>query len=392
MADYLPIDADNHYYEPPDAFTRHIASDDIHLAVRTESKDGKEVGYVGSRPYTFFDEMFWERVGKPGGLRERLRMMSRGGDGPDASLVELQAEFLDRDARLDLMDEQGLDACIMLPTLGVCVEHFMDGNPEATYKNFRAFNRWLEEDWGFGRDGRIYGVPLLSLVDLDQAVLELEYVISHGAKVVGLRAGPAFGRSPADPYFDPFWARVNEADIVVAFHIGESGYNQSISAEWGQDPNPSSHRQSALQWTCFYGDRPIMDTMASLIYYNLFGRYPGIRVASIENGSLWVSYLMKAMDKMNGMGRNGPWPGGRLTEKPSAIFRRHVFVSPYHEENIVDLAGMLGTSQVLFGSDYPHSEGLADPVTFAESLIDLPDDDVKRIMRDNTAGLLGLSA
>jgi predicted TIM-barrel fold metal-dependent hydrolase len=135
-----------------------------------------------------------------------------------------------------------------------------------------------------------------------------------------------------------------------------------------------------------------MDTMASLIYYNLFGRYPGIRVASIENGSLWVSYLMKAMDKMNGMGRNGPWPGGRLTEKPSAIFRRHVFVSPYHEENIVDLAGMLGTSQVLFGSDYPHSEGLADPVTFAESLIDLPDDDVKRIMRDNTAGLLGLSA
>ena len=85
---------------------------------------------------------------------------------------------------------------------------------------------------------------------------------------------------------------------------------------WGEEPNPSSHQQSAFQWTCFYGDRPIMDTIAALVLHNLFGRFPNIRCLSVENGSLWVPYLLKVMDKMNGMGRNGPWLGGRVTERP----------------------------------------------------------------------------
>lgn len=389
MYDYWLIDADNHYYEPADAFTRHMAKEDHHLAVRTGVRDGAEVHLVASRPYTFFESMFWDQVGEPGGLRARLRGMSEGSEG---GTVGLRPEFVDRDARLAVMEAQKIEACIMLPTLAVCVEHFMNGDPEITYKNFRAFNRWLEEDWGYGADGRIFGVPMLSLVDLEQAVAELDHVISRGARVVGLRPGPAFGRSPADPYFDAFWARVNEAKVVVAFHIGESGYNEAFSVLWGEEANPSSHRQSAFQWTCTYGDRPIMDTVASLIYYNLFGRFPDVRIASIENGSLWVPYLMKAMNKMNRMGKNGPWPGGPLTEKPSDILKRHLFVSPFHEEDAEALVGLVGPGQVLFGSDYPHAEGLAEPAAYLDDLAALPGAEQRMIMRTNTAELLGLSA
>ena len=64
-----------------------------------------------------------------------------------------------------------------------------------------------------------------------------------------------------------------------------------------------------------------------------------------------------------------PQPADRLfdaDEKPSAIVRRHLFVSPYHEEDIPALARTLGASQVLFGSDVPHPEGLAEPAQFAE--------------------------
>ncbi len=92
--------------------------------------------------------------------------------------------------------------------------------------------------------------------------------------------------------------------------------------------------QSAFQWTNLYGDRPIMDTISALILHNLFGRFPNVQCVSVENGSLWVPYLLKAMNKMNGMGRNGPWLGGRITDRPSDIFRAHVSVSPYHEEDI----------------------------------------------------------
>ena len=105
-----------------------------------------------------------------------------------------------------------------------------------------------------------------------------------------------------------------------------------------------------------------------------------------------MPYLLKAMNKMNQMGRNGPWLGGRITERPSDIFKRHVSVSPYHEEDIVALAGVIGDDRVLFGSDYPHPEGLAEPRDFAESVAPLGPEAVRRIMGDNLRGLLGTAA
>jgi predicted TIM-barrel fold metal-dependent hydrolase len=132
-----------------------------------------------------------------------------------------------------------------------------------------------------------------------------------------------------------------------------------------------------------------MDTVAALIFHNLFGRYPNLKVLSVENGSLFVPYLMKVMDKMGGMGRNGPWIGGRIREKPSAILRRHVFVSPHHEEDIPALVEQVGVSQVVFGSDYPHPEGLAEPRDFLEGIEKLSDADTRRIMRDNASALVG---
>ncbi len=92
---------------------------------------------------------------------------------------------------------------------------------------------------------------------------------------------------------------------------------------------------------------------------------------------------------MNGMGRNGPWLGGRIDEKPSEIFKRHVWVSPFHEEDVPALAGVIGADRVLFGSDFPHAEGLAEPRDFVESLAGMPDADVRMIMRDNLRDLLG---
>jgi predicted TIM-barrel fold metal-dependent hydrolase len=379
------FDADNHYYEPADAFTRFMASADLDRAVRVV--EGQIV--VGDRPFTFLERWSFETHAPPGSLRRLLRTMASGAADEGGRLEQpMDPAWITRDARLALMDRQGVGSAFLLPTLAVCVEHFMKDDVEQTYLNLRAFNRWLDEEWGFNFEERIYAPPLLSLLDVERAVHELEWVLDRGARIVHLRPGPAFGRSPADPHFDPFWARVNEARIAVAFHISESGYNELYSTAWGEPANPSSHRQSAFQWTSFYGDRPIMDTVAALVYHNLFGRFPNVRIVSIENGSLWVPYLMKAMNKMSGMGRNGPWPGGRLSGKPSDIVKRHVFVSPYHEEDIVALAHLIGPSQVVFGSDYPHPEGLAEPRDFAAALEGLPDDDVRAIMRDNARGLV----
>jgi predicted TIM-barrel fold metal-dependent hydrolase len=386
---YRLFDADNHYYETRDCFTRHMPKRLLDRAIHvTPDAAGRDRVWVGDRPFTFLAGWSFTHANRPGALRELLRQKDYRDAGSTLS-EPIRPEFQQRDARVALMDAQGLEAAVLFPTLAVCVEHFMRDDPEQLYANLHAFNEWLDEEWGFAFRGRIYAAPLLSLRDRERAVAELDWALAKGARIVALRPGPAFGRAPGDPWFDPFWARVNESGACVAFHIAESGYNEMMSVHFGEQPNPSSHEQSAFQWSCFYGDRPIMDTVASLVFSNLFGRFPNVRVASVENGSLFVPYLMAVMDKMGGMGRNGPWPGGRIREKPSAIVRRHLFVSPYHEEDIPALARTLGASQVLFGSDFPHPEGLAEPAEFTGEIAALPEAEQRLILRDNAMRLVG---
>jgi predicted TIM-barrel fold metal-dependent hydrolase len=386
-------DADNHYYEPRDCFTRYLDPKfaDRAIEARTDA-DGRQSIVVDGRPFTFLLDAFRDTTTKPGSLREMLKAMASGSFSESDVREPIQPEYVDAHARLAAMDRQGVEAILLFPTLAVCVEHFLKHDADLLYATFHAFNRWLADDWGFDRAGRIFAVPMLSLLDVEHAVDELEFVLGAGARAIALRPGPAYGRSPADPALDPFWGRVNEARVPVCFHIGESGYNELYSVTWGEEPNPSSHRQSAFQWTSFYGDRPIMDTFSALVLHNLFGRFPDVQCISVENGSLWVPYLLKVMNKMNGMGRNGPWLGGRISTRPSEIFRAHVSVAPYHEEDIVALAGVIGDDRILFGSDYPHAEGLAEPCDFADLVAPLGEPAVTRIMGANLRKLLGAPA
>ena len=283
----------------------------------------------------------------------------------------MQPEYVDqRPTRLDSMDEQGVEAILLFPTLAVCVEHFLKHDADLLYANLHTFNRWLDDDWGFDHTVRSSRCRC-SRCSMPTAPSPSSTSCSPPAR--GRWAcGPARVRPlTCRPGLRPALGTLNEARIPVCFHIGESGYNELFSTAWGEEANPSSHQQSAFQWTSFYGDRPIMDTLSALVLHNLFGRFPNIRCISVENGSLFVPYLLKVMNKMNGMGRNGPWLGGRITERPSDIFRRHVYVSPYHEEDVVTLAELIGDDHVLFGSDYPHAEGLAEPRDFLECIASL---------------------
>jgi predicted TIM-barrel fold metal-dependent hydrolase len=98
------------------------------------------------------------------------------------------------------------------------------------------------------------------------------------------------------------------------------------------------------------------------------------------------------MDKMKGMGRNGPWPGGPIKGKPSEIFKKHVFINPYHEEDHVKLAELIGASQVVFGSDYPHAEGMENPIEFLDELRgQVGPAELQMIVHDNARNLVSVS-
>src|SRR5438270_390284 len=175
-----------------------------------------------------------------------------------------------------------------------------------------------------------------ALIANDRSVAELDRVLAAGARFIYLPAGPAYGRSPGDPYFDPFWARVNEAKAVICYHISEFHYQQEVASHWGWKLG-APFQFSAWQWQNTYGERPITDTLSALIFDNLFGRFPDIRVLVSEFGASWVPHFIRHMDKSRGMARLGPWLGGPLRERPSAIFKRHVRVVPYPEDDTVAL-------------------------------------------------------
>ncbi len=387
---YPIFDADNHYYEPIDCFTRHIDPKYRDRAVRYIDDGGEGRYLVGDKPYTY-GAFYTGRCPRPGSLIAYLRGLKKGVNRLQSDVDQpMQPEYQNREARLALMDGQGVESTIMLPTFAVTVEHFMKDDAEQTYANLEAFNRFIEEDWGYAHEDRIFSVAMLSLLDRDRAVAELERVLAQGARLVHLLAGPQAGRSPADPYFDPFWARISEARAVVAFHTGETGYNQMFSTEWGEEPNPTSFTQSAFQWMNFFGDRPIIETLTSLIFMNLFDRFPNLRVASIEFGSIWVRYILESIDKKKGMARNGPWPGGRLTRRPSDIFREHIYVAPFPEDDVAGLIELLGPERVLCGSDFPHAEGIAAPSNFFDLVAEQSPEVQRLVMRENGRRLVGL--
>jgi predicted TIM-barrel fold metal-dependent hydrolase len=390
--DYRTVDADNHYYETRDAFTRYIDPQYADRTLRVEKDpEGEDRIVVDGRPYVFSEPKF-DKTNPPGSLLSNLRDPNRTDYRSSFEANSMLPAYQDRDRRLDLMDEQGIDAAVLLPSLAVCVEQPIRDDPGLTDAVIRAFNRWLEDDWGFAYEGRIFGVPLISLLDVDLACRELTRVLDRGARLVHLSAGPVAGRSPADPHFDPFWSIVNEARVPVVFHIGDAGYNELFGAAWGENTTPRVRQMSAFQWAFLHGDLPLMQTLGSLVYHNLFGRFPDVRVVSIENGSDWVAYLLTHLDKKKGMGRQGPWPGGYFRGRPSEVLKQHLYLTPYPEDDVVPLVELMGDEHVLFGSDYPHPEGLADPNAFVALLDGLGPESVRRIMASNSRQLLGLAA
>jgi predicted TIM-barrel fold metal-dependent hydrolase len=391
---YRLCDADEHYYEPDDCFTRHIERALRERTVRVE-RNGPGPGrmWVGAERCHFFSVGVGDNVGAPGAMKAFLRGESEQGGNPSLSPIDGLAvpEFVDRRARLATMDAQGVEACLMLPTAGVGVEPQLrqPRHREALYPSLRAFNRWLEEDWGYGADGRIFGAPLLSLADVGEAVAELDRLVARGARFVVVTCGPVDGRSPGDPHFDPFWARVQETGTIVVYHIGRTPFSEIYNVPWGLRPHPPSHRHSLMEYYLAFTERPITDTLTALVSDNLFGRFPGVRIWSVEYGSSWVAPLLRKLDHIARLFSKDMWRFGAPPAKPSDTLRRHLSVSPFFEDDVVGLCRTLGVTQVLAGSDYPHPEGLANPAEFADELDALSEAERRLVLRDNMRAQLG---
>ena len=386
---FRAVDSDNHYYEAPDAFTRHLPRGMGSRTMQWAEIGGRTRLLVGGRINRFIPNPMFDPVSRPGALDEFFR-----GRNPDAkSVAELfgelepiRPEYRDRDARLGVLDAQGLDAVLLFPTLGVGMEEALRDDIEAVVVAFRSFNRWLEEDWGFHYRERLFAAPYLTLVDVDEAVKEVDWLVERGARVVCMRPGPvptATGsRSLGHPDYDPVWSRLSEAGVVVGFHGGDAGYTRYVN-DWEPAGTVEAFSYSPFK-SVVLSDRFIYDTVAALICHGVFARVPGLRVASIETGAAWVIPLITKLKKVSGQMPTG------FTGDPVETLRANVWVSPYYEDDLAALRDALGAGHILFGSDWPHAEGLAEPTSYIKDLerSGYRPDEARLVMRENALHLI----
>jgi predicted TIM-barrel fold metal-dependent hydrolase len=380
------FDADNHYYEALDAFTRHLDPRIGPRTVQWAEINGRQYHVVGGQVSRAVVNPTFNPIAKAGAMHDYFRGNPEGRN-PLEFLRErepIRPEYLNRDARLGVMDEQGLNQVWLFPTLGVLYEELLKDDPGAVALTFTAFNRWLEEDWGFAYQDRIFAAPYLSLCDVDWAVQELEWALDRGARVVCLRPAAVMTETgpfaPADPRFDPFWARVNEAGVTVVAHAGDSGYTShgyakdGFSAAFGDGAGRPSIKMLTME-------RAIYDFLASLVFDQLFERFPHVRIASVENGSEFLADMFR---KMRSWHRKIP---GFFPEDPVELFRRNVWINPFWEDDVYEIAELMGGDRVIFGSDWPHIEGMPEPLDYAKELKDFDAETRKLILHDNAAEL-----
>lgn len=385
------FDADEHYYEAEDAFTRY-ASDRMKkekfVRFVTEADGKRKRLLAGNKVVDVIGNPTFNPIAFPGSLHEMLKSMDAGEERAAVKFTEtepIRREYRDRERRLEVMSEQGVERTLMFPTLGVTMEGFLSDDIDMLYDGIHAFNRWQDDDWGFNHQGRIFCAGYISMLDVDRAITELEYLLKAGCRVITIRPGPAYGRSPADPYFDPFWARVEEAGVLVTYHSfeGPSEVTKGFRQQWAAPPRPYRREDEMLRHQLVSTDAAIMDTLTALILHNLFGRFPKINVASIEMGCSWVPYLMKRLDHGGLGGRSITAFGKPLPGRPSEIFRRHVWVSPFPEEDVKALIGQIGEDKVLMGSDWPHAESNPVPLDYLKCLDGLDEKVVDKVTHEN---------
>lgn len=382
------FDADQHMYETPEALTRHLP-ERFRRAVQFVQVGRRTRIAILNKITEFIPNPTFERVAAPGAHEK----FYSGRNTEGKSLRELTGEpiealpaFREPAPRIAMLDAQGVDEALVYPTLANLVEHSAAEDPELVVAMIHALNRWMLETWGYTYQDRLFMTPVICCALVDDARRELEYVLDNGARVVLIKPAPVKGwrgwRSPALPEFDPFWSDVQQAGIPVVLHASQPPLDEYIS-RWEPPQTNNFMEMSAFRWLVL-GHREISDMLASLICHGTLTRFPALRIASVENGSSWIKPLF---DEFDGVYAKMPQA---FEEHPLDVFRRNVWVSPFWEGSVADVVATVGWDKVLFGSDYPHPEGLTEPRGYYRYAEGMDEKRTRDFMGDNARRLMGM--
>lgn len=379
------VDADSHWCEPPDVFTKLAPASIRDRVPRVEVIDGQRM---------------WVFDGEPAGEYSAGGVVARDGSKESAHRALREWDFdqvhrggHDPAARLEVLDESGIDAQVIFPgSLGLGGQGLGVSKDESlciqVLQIYNDRNLGVQADSG----NRLLPLPVMPAWSIDRCVAEAQRVAADGARGVNMTSDPQDLGAPdlASRAWDPFWEVCSDLQLPVHFHIGASITAMSIFEHYPW-PSQALNTALAIQGTMlFIGNARVV---ANAILSGMFDRHPDLKMVSVESGVGWIPFILETLDYE--MSENAPAELAALEKMPSEYFKSNLYATFWFENNrnkLPQLIEAVGEDSILFETDFPHPTCMyPKPLETVESKMEtLSDGACRKILGENARKLYHL--
>ena len=207
------------------------------------------------------------------------------------------------------------------------------------------YNRWLVDAVSLA-PARLIGLVHVAYWDPELAATQVAWAREHGLRGVNFPAPRPGLPHYSDPAWDPLWRACEEHGMTLANHAGAGD-----PTSWTGIAGPSIAGLESAGW-------PARRALHFMIFSGVFERFPGLQVIFTEQPGIWWAATAKDYDSM--------WAGDHsellrqhLSLRPSDYMDRNAYIgaSFLSSEEAQDAVANGHTSRVVWGRDYPHTEG-----------------------------------
>jgi predicted TIM-barrel fold metal-dependent hydrolase len=366
----LILSSDSHVFEPPDLWQTRIDRAFRDRAPRMQRIDGVDLIVVEADQVLSGIGLISNagaRFEAPETISGNARFedVHRGGYDPDQHLADM---------RLD-----GVAGEVLYPSQGLF--YFRVADSALMSAIFRAYNDWLAE---FCRTDpwRLKGIAMINLDDVGAAVAELERSARLGLAGAMITEYPLEDRRYDQPEYEPFWAAAEALGMPLSLHTATRRQGKIRGAGAKTLRDASSRATKA-----FY---PAL-SMCDMIFSGVFERHPRLTLAIVEFELSWAPHLLATMDYTYRERHEEAIHRFRDGLRPSDFFHRNVVLSFQEDAIGIRLRDVIGSDNMMWGSDYPHSESTfpRSRKILADILAGVPADEAARIVGGTTARVYG---
>ncbi len=281
-------------------------------------------------------------------------------------------------SRLQDMDEYGVDAQVIYPTVGGQLLGKPFADLELLAACCRAYNDWSLE-YCAADASRLRAAAMLPMQAPDLAVEEVQRASAQGAACFYVRPNPVDGRNLYHADFDVLWEAIAATGKPICIHDSGSPYWPSYGDR--MDTHTAGHIIA----------HPVeaMVAMMSLIWFGVIERHPNLKVVHVEADAGWLPYWLQRMEQHYDYSGQAEHP--ELKRRPTEYFKSNFLVAARGDEMTLPAAvELVGEDFLTFNTDYPHPDG-----TWPRGMQDLQQQPIsaeakRKIFWTNGAALFGL--